>query len=337
MGQWGILRQWVSGMLVIHRMNDARFDLNLLVTLDALLAERNVTRAARRVGLTQPAMSNALARLRVALGDPVLVRAKGGMVPTAKAEAVGRAATLLLREVERVVGAAADFDARTARREFTIAASDYVASVLLTPLLERLTQEAPNIALRVVPLEPDLSLAKLEAGTLDFTLGFFRRVPSSLRRLRLFTDDNVGIAKNDHPIVRGKSAKCSVADLVSARHVRIAPQGEARGFLDVALGKQGRRREIALTSTQFLLAIAALDAGLVGIVPGRLARFLERLGDVRAFALPIALPVITVDAYWHARMHDEPAHAWLRKELSRAAERGERSPAGPRNARSRRR
>jgi len=316
----------------IHIMNDARrFDLNLLVALDALLAERNVTRAARRVGITQPAMSNALARLRSVLGDPVLVRVKGGMVPTAKAESVGRAASALLRGVDDALGAGAEFDASTARRELTVAASDYVATVLLPHLLVRLEAEAPGITLRVVPLEPDLSLGKLEAGSVDLTLGFFRHVPKSLRRLRLFTDDSVGIARRGHPILR--AGRDAVAALAEARHVRIAPQGEPRGFVDVALGKRGLKRSVVVTASQFMLVIAALEGGLVGVVPERLGNVLAGLGEIERFGLPFTLPLITVDAYWHARMHEDRAHAWLRRRLVMAAEDG----ATPRPHRSHRR
>lgn len=299
-------------------MNDARrFDLNLLVVLDALMAERNVTRAARRVGITQPAMSNALRRLRVVLADPVLVRVKGGMVATAKAERVGRAARALLHGVDAALDVGAEFDPATAKRELTVAASDYVATVLIPKLLPVLATEAPGISLRMVPLEPDLSLGKLEAGALDLTLGFFRHVPKSLRRLRLFTDDNVGVARRGHPILR--TSPVSVEALAVARHVRIAPQGEPRGFLDVVLAKRGLRRDVVVTASQFMLAIAALEGGLVGVVPGRLGRVLAQGGGVQTFALPVALPTITVDAYWHARMQDDRAHAWLRKRIALAA------------------
>ncbi len=292
-------------------MNLQDFDLNLLVTLDALLAERSVTRAARRVGLSQPAMSNALARLRAALGDPVLVRAKGAMVPTTKAEELGRAASLALRELRRTLGDSGVFEPALSERVFTIAASDYVICVLLPPLLEVLARDAPRISLRFVPLEPEISFAKLESGV-DFMLGFFRHTPASLHRAALFSDRNVIITRRGHPFLKTRR---TLRDLSRFRHLRVASQGEPRGLMDPVLAKRGLHRVVVVTAPQFLLTQVIGSTDLLAFVPERLA---QSMSGVEIVALPWSLPRLKVDAYWHARWQHDPAHAWLRKQLAAA-------------------
>jgi DNA-binding transcriptional LysR family regulator len=296
-------------MMSIHSMNVAGFDLNLLLALEALVAERSVTRAARRVGVSQPAMSNSLARLRVALGDPLLVRARIGMTPTSRALELQRDVAAALALVRRALGERAAFDPASASRVFTVAASDYVSFVLLAPLAQRLAQVAPGVALRIVPLAPDLSPSDLESGALDLTLGFFRKVPPGLRRARLFRDGFVGVVREGHPILKTPRSATAVAAL---RHLRVAPQGEQRGLLDVAFERQGLRRHVALTVPHFLLALEVARTDLFVVLPERLAVALSRHAALRILTVPAPLPTITIEGFWHARVHEDPAHAWLR-------------------------
>jgi DNA-binding transcriptional LysR family regulator len=312
---------WSIVISIIHDVNLAAFDLNLLVALDALLAERNVTRAARRVGITQPAMSNALARLRTALGDPLLVRGTGAMVPTPVALEVGRAAAAALREVERAVEGRRTFDAATSRRVFTVAASDYVAFVLLAPLAQHIAAVAPGVSLKIVPLGQDPGALALESGALDLTIGFFRKVPPGLVRARLFTDRLVAVVRRRHPVLRTRR---TLADLARIRYVRVAPHGERRGLLDKQLAARGLTRVTALVTPTFLSALAVAHTDLCAVLPERVAKALGRLAPVSTFEVDAPLPAIAIDAFWHQRVQHDVAHVWLRRVLVEVAARGPR-------------
>lgn len=279
-------------------------DLNLLAVLDALLEERSVTRAAARMGLSQPAMSNALARLRTTLGDPVLIRTTNGMVPTTKGSALGRVAASTLREVRRTLGEAT-FDPKTSRRAFTISASDYVSCVVVPPLLRRLSSEAPDVRLHVLPLEPELPLEKLETE-LDLTLGVFPKAPRSIRRTRLFSDRSVVVTPIGHPFLRTRR---TLRDLVRFRWLRIASHGESHGLVDSVLAKHGLERRVVATARTFSLAQIVTGTDLIVFMPERLAKTMH---DVVIVPIATPLPKLDVDALWHARAHDDPAHVWFR-------------------------
>lgn len=309
---------------IIHPVNLSSIDLNLLVVLDALLAERHVTRAARRVGLSQPAMSNALARLRLALDDPLLVRGAGGMVPTPTALAIGRATATALGTIEHAIEGCRAFDPASAQRTFTIAASDYVTFVALADLADHVARTAPGVSLRVLPLGPDPAATDLEAGTLDLTLGFFRKVPAGLQRARLFDDRLVAVVRAGHPVLRTRRR---LEDLATLRHVRVAPQRESRGLLDAIMAKRGLPRVTVLTTPTFLSALAVAHTDLCAVLPERVAVALARLAPLATFPVDAPLPPIAVDALWHPRVQHDAAHAWLRRTLH------ERAAAGPRRRR----
>jgi DNA-binding transcriptional LysR family regulator len=291
----------------------AQLDLNLVVALEALLAERNVTRAARRVGLSQPAMSNALARLRAALGDPLLVRARGRMVPTEIALEIGRTTHGALRQIERALGAQAPFDPATSRRTFTIAASDYVGLVLLAPLMNELATAAPHVVVRVVPVQPDLSLDELETGGVDLTVGHFRKVPSSLHRLQLFEDRFVVVMRADHPAA---SRPLRRRDLATLPQLQVSPQGYRTSAVDRELRRADPSRRVAMLAPHFLLTLMVTESDFVSVVPERLARALERKMPLAIRPPPFPLSALSVGAYWHERSHHDRAHVWLRARLA---------------------
>ncbi len=308
----------------------AALDLNLLVALEALLAERSVTRAARRLRLTQPATSNALARLRVALGDPLLLRGRTEMVPTPRALALAGPLSEALRGLERALEARGEFDPTSAHRMVTIATSDYVTFVLLAPLAEKLARQAPGIVLRVVPPQADLSANQLERGSVDLTIGFFKEPPKQLRRLPLFTDHLVTVARRDRtPPIR------NLAEVTAARHVQIAPHGETMGMLDVALERKGLARPVALLAPNFLVALTVIRGDLVCVVPERFARALSEIVTLDIIEAPLGVPEVTIAAYWHERTHASPLHTWLRGQLATIA--AGVSPAGRAAPASRRR
>jgi len=309
--------------------NLAGVDLNLLVSLDALLSERSVTRAARRVGLSQPAMSHCLARLRSLLDDPLLVRGRGGMVPTARAEAMGPALRAALGALSEVLSAGPQFDPATARASFRVASVDYAAFVLLPPLLERIGSQAPNVELWCVAPPVDTTVALLR-GDLDLSLGVVRPgdVLDELGHTLLFRERFVCVVRRGHRLARGK---LTVERFASAQHAFIAPRGTHGGVVDEALANLGVRRRVALALPHFLVApyvVARTD--LVLTVAERVARTMARTLPLTVLEPPMPLPGFGIFLLWSARRSGDPALGWLRAQMEAVA----RTLRGPSKARA---
>jgi DNA-binding transcriptional LysR family regulator len=290
------------------------FDLNLLLVFDVLLAERNVTRAAKRLGLSQSAVSNALARLRDALDDPVLVRAGSGMVPTARALALGRDISDGLHRIGGAIttwGIAA-FDPTTARRTFTIAATDYVQFVLLGRLVERIRSAAPGVTVQVVSPTKDFPLNGLETGALDLILASNRAapVPRGLHRRWLFRDHLVCLLRADHPTT---NAPLTLERYLELDHIEALPIGSV-GLADEILAGLGHTRRIALTVPNFMIApYVVMQSGCCFTLANRIALPLTKLLPVRRRPLPFTTPSVAIGAFWHDRVHKDAAHRWLRR------------------------
>lgn len=285
----------------------AEIDLNLLVVLDALLAERSVTRAAARVGLSQPAMSSALGRLRKRLGDPLLVRTAEGMVPTPRAVALGVPLREALSTLEQALESAVDFDPLRARRTFSVACSDYAHVVVVPQLTARLAELAPRCSLRVFPVREGMSLAgELERGRAELALGLSAK--NTAPGGALLHDRWVCALRAGHPLL----GALSVEALLAAGHVAVLPQGEGGEPLDQLLSSGGLERRVALRVPQLAAAaLAVAGSELLWVVPERVVRALAPLGIVSA-ELPITMPELSVSMAWHKRMHHEPAQAWFR-------------------------
>jgi DNA-binding transcriptional LysR family regulator len=297
------------------------FDLNLLVALDALLAERSVTRAAARVGITQSAMSHTLARLREQFDDEILVRGAGGMVPTTRAAALGEVVGKALGDIARALSPPRPFHPRTAEARVTIGTSDYAELVLLPQLCRRLADEAPGIDLRVLPVDAEIG-PPLSSGALDIViapLGEGDGGPGILAR-RLFEERFVCVVRRGHPLAH---QRLTVARFAAASHALIAPRGKEGGFVDEALAKLGHKRRVAVAVPHFLIAphlVAASDVILT--LAERVARVLaEPLGLV-VLAPPreLALRGFTMSAIWHERTQADPALSWVRGVLAEVAE-----------------
>ena len=302
-----------------HELSLAGIDLNLLVVLDALLAERHVTRAARRVGLTQSAASHALARLRALLDDPVLVRGPGGqMVPTDRAAALAPRLRRALDDLATALRGEPAFDPATARRTFRIATSDYAELILLPPLVARLARDAPGIDLELTQI-PEDPAALLAAGEIDGAIGVWRdrAWAAGIYQKRLFDDDFRCVVRAGHPLAR---RRLTLARFLELGHVLIAPRGTRGGFVDEALERLGERRRIAVMIPHFLVAphvIAASD--LVITLPARVARAFAGPFDLAVLAPPLELPGFTTALVWHERAHHDPGQRWLRDALVAAA------------------
>jgi DNA-binding transcriptional LysR family regulator len=288
-------------------------DLNLLVALDALLAERNVTRAAARLKLSQSAMSAALARLRTLFGDPLLLRTSGGMLPTSKGQELVAPVRLVLAEIDRLVQQPGTFDPSGAERTFTIAASDYVEFAILPRLVDFLEARAPRARLAVRPMDFGAVGRSLEAGEVDLGILGAGFAPPSLRSRPLFVERFVCVARKGHARV---GERLTLDQYCALDHVLVSPSGGAFSApADDALAAIGRTRHVRLSVPHFLLVPEILRrSDLIAVLPERLAR---GYGDrFRIFDLPFELAPFSVVAVWHERTHRDPALAWLRQSLA---------------------
>ena len=302
----------------MDRFELANFNLNLLVALDALLGERSVTSAAKLARVTPSAMSHSLAELRTALGDPLLVRSGRAMVLTPRAETLGPPLRKVLLDAKRLLAGGTTFDPMTAERRFVIAAPDFLATLLLPPLLEAMAREAPGISLEIVPSARRGNAWLLETGDVDLALGAIVDHSSAIRRMDLCTEGFACAAREGHPVIRGK---LDVAMYVETPHLVITLGDDAGPtWIDQALAKLGEKRHIAVRVRYFMaapLVISQSDLLLTG--PSMLIRYFSRLVPLQVLVPPIDLPTYPEEAYWHERFEDDPAHAWLRSLVKKAA------------------
>lgn len=294
-------------------MNLRRLDLNLLVIFDALMTERNVTRAARRVGLSQPAVSNALSRLRHYLKDELFVRGIDGMHPTPRALELAGEVHSALTAIEVALDPM-DFDPATAVRSFTIDANDYIATTAIVPLMHCLATEAPGIDVRMLPPN-GRALERIDSGEAHFAIGAFGDPPERFGVEQL--DDNMFVVmmRADHPLALGPF---EIERYAAARHLLITPRGDPVGFVDAALAELGLSRRIGLTVNQFSVAPAAVaNSDMVVTLPKRIADFYAPLFGLVMRPSPFTAPphYRSLDLVWHKRLGHHPAYVWLRERL----------------------
>jgi DNA-binding transcriptional LysR family regulator len=284
-------------------------DFNLLVTLDVLLAEGSVARAARRLQLSPSAMSRALARLRETTGDPLLVRAGRGLVPTPRALALRERVRELVQGGEAVLRPAEQLDCRRLVRTFTLRTSEGFIENFGPDLIARVGGEAPGVRLRFVP-KPDKDSTPLRDGTVDLETGVVEKLTSPEVKVQaLFRDRLIGVVRKGHPLSRGGITPARYA---TGRHISVSRSGPAKDPVDVALEPFGLERAIVVAIVGgFATALALARASdLIATVPER------HTGNLRAgmhsFPLPVPLPGFTVSLLWHPRLDADPAHRWLR-------------------------
>ena len=283
-------------------------DFNLLVTLDVLLAENNVARAGKRLRLSPSAMSRALARLRETTGDPLLVRAGRGLVPTPRALELRDRVSELVPSVEAVLRPAARLDIRQMRRSFRLRTREGFVETFGPPLLLRVAEEAPGVRLHFVQ-KPDKESGPLREGAVDLETGVVDDATGpELRALALFRDRYIGVVREGHELSKGKVTPVAYA---AGRHVSIARGRSESGRVDEALRGLGLERQVVTSVDGFSMALALTRAtDLITTVP---ERHTEGLRDgLQSFALPFAVPEITVSLIWHPRMDADQGHIWLR-------------------------
>jgi DNA-binding transcriptional LysR family regulator len=293
-------------------MNNLRnVDLNLLVTLEALLTERNVTRAAQRLHLSQPSVSVQLRKLRQIFADPLLSPAPGGMFPTTRGQALLPALRAALTEMGRVLAAGHSFDPKTAQITWQVAAADYAAYAILMPLLTRLRKSAPGVRIAVREAGHAKMIKLLESGTID--LGFLSMdgAPDHLHHRVLYKEHYMLVARKRHPALK---RKLTVDKFCQLEFVLVSPEGGGfRGITDVILESRGRKRKVLLSVPHFLLVrevVARTD--LVAMLPSRLVT--DELEKFQVVAPPLPIPTYEMGMMWHERAHLDPAHVWLREQ-----------------------
>ncbi len=287
-------------------------DLNLLAAFDALMSERNVTRAAIRVGVSQPAMSAALARLRKLFDDPLFMRSAGGLLPTPRARELAAPISQALRQLEAALVTKPGFDPAGAQLRFNLGLPDYGAFVLLPPLLEALGRQAPGIAIDVHAFEArDAVIDLLDAGTIDAAVGVSpTRAEGRILARPILRDSFVTIVASDHPAAR---RGMDMETWLALPHVLASPEGERHGLVDQALARQGRQRRLALTLPQmFAVPAVVARSGMTATVMKRVALNSPAGRQLAMFPPPVALPEIVIHLIWHRRSEGSPAQQWLR-------------------------
>jgi LysR family nod box-dependent transcriptional activator len=300
-------------------MNLSGLDLNLLVAFDALLSERSVTRAAQRVGLSQPGMSNALGRLRRLLNDPLLVRQGATLVPTARAEALVAPVHEALELIRGALDAPLRFDPATDRRSFRLSCSDYSVLMLIGPLVRALAAEAPAVVVEVVPRLADAPRA-LANGDVDLVIEPPEIMgDADLESLRLW-DDHWACCVWEGNTHVGKRMTLERGVALGHLIYSMGGAGQPVALPDLHLGRLGIPRRIEVSVESFLLAPFLLQGtDLVTLIPKRAEAFLRRTGDIRVLESPIDFPVLVETLWWHSRSTTDPAHAWLRTRIGAVA------------------
>jgi DNA-binding transcriptional LysR family regulator len=297
---------------VAAAMNWNTFDLNLLVVFDATIQEKNVTRAGQRLGLTQSAVSHALARLRHMLKDELFVRTPEGMLPTPRAERMAGAIHQALQEM-RVTLEADEFDPSSASRVFTIAANNYAARAVIPPLVQHVAALAPFVVMDVRPIGMLHMLDQLDAGTVELALSPLVEGGERFKCLGLLEDSYVAVAAYDHPLA--SEPTLSIERLANLPHIAITSSGDDTHFVDDALAEQGLGRRIwtKLPLHSVLSVLASSQA--VTVVPRRVAEDFMASCPLTVRPLPFPSPRVSLSMIWHRRLDDHPAHRWLRNAL----------------------
>lgn len=298
-------------MSIMQALHLSSVDLNLAVVLHAVLAEQSVSRAAKRLGLSQSATSHALARLRDAVGDRLVLRTRDGLVPTPRARAMAEPLAAAMSLLEAAFVAKREFDPKSAKHRFSVMGTDYAEIVLLPALVEDLGAHAPNVELRMQPMTRD-ALTMLRRRDVEMVIGVFpeKDLSGDLRSTVLLEDRLVCVVRKGHPLLR---KKLTLARYAAAKHVLVSPRGTPGGIVDDALASRGVSRTVAVTVPHFLAAphlVAKTD--LVLTVAERAARVFVRSLPLEILSPPLDLPRTKLSLVWH-RDHDaDPAHTFLR-------------------------
>jgi len=292
-------------------MNVNEVDLNLLRVFDAVLRERGVTAAAARLGLTQPAVSNALARLRAVFGDALFLRSPTGMAPTPFARELDEPVRQALALIEAALAHGSGFDPATSNRQFRFYMSDLGEISFLPPLVERVRQLAPQVRLEASGLPLEEIGDALGSGALDLAVGFLPGLASPVRRRRLFRDAYVCLMRADHPRIAGRLTRRLFEE---SWHALVSSSGSGHRVVEEALERNGLTRRIALRVPHFTVVPLVLErTDLLLTLPSRVARVYEAGGRFKSLPPPVPIPLADVGVHWHERFDRDPGNRWLRE------------------------
>jgi len=308
-------------------MNISKIDLNLLIYLDVLLREKNVTRAANQLNITQPAMSNGLKRLRTLFKDPVLVRTSDGMVPTERARTLAPVIRKILLELEEALQGEEEFNEQSSQRVFRIMASDYAASTLLPSLLRKINKLAPNVTLDIMT-PSDVNFHDVEAGKIDMAINRFDELPQSFHQKMLWRDSFSCLLGADNPVV----SKFNLNSFLSSKHVWVSKTGfgvgvgmdpkdvQKLGWVDEALARLGKKREIKVFTRNYHVAMQlAFEDDLIATLPTKAALLHQSDSHYTILKPPFEIPDIELKMIWSPLLHHDASHIWFRQLVSEAA------------------
>lgn len=312
-------------------MNISKIDLNLLIYLDVLLREKNVTRAAGQLNITQPAMSNGLKRLRTLFNDPILVRTSDGMVPTERARTLAPAISKILLELEEALQGEEEFNVLNSHRVFRLMASDYAASTLLPKLLKRVNQLAPNVTIDIMT-PSDVNFHDVEAGKIDMAINRFDELPQSFHQKTIWRDSFSCLLSADNPVV----SKFNLNTYLDAKHVWVSKTGfgvgvgmdpkdvQKLGWVDEALARLGKQRDIKVFTRNYHVAMQlAFEGELVATLPTRAALIHKNDANYTILKPPFDIPEIELKMIWSPLLHHDASHIWFRQLVIEAANAGQ--------------
>lgn len=304
-------------------------DLNLLRVFDEVMAERSLTRAARNLSLTQPAVSNALRRLRETLGDELVQRSGQGMAPTPRARAIWPAVREALQQLQESL-LPSEFVPGNATTTFVLAMADATAAELIPGLTETLEQEAPGVSMRVIPLTTRDPRRLLDEEACDLAVGYFPSVladltahaqsgePMPFQHRRLYDGEYVCVMRKGHPLASGP---LTLNRFCAARHMLVSFSGRPYGFIDESLASLGRERQVVLTVNQFFTAGRVVaNSNLLTVLPRHFVSVTGIAEQLVLRPLPFDVSPVHVDAVWHRRSQQRAAHVWLREAILRSAD-----------------
>jgi len=317
-------------LLTIKTMNIAKIDLNLLIYLDVLLREKNVTRSASQLNITQPAMSNGLKRLRNLFNDPILVRTSDGMVPTERARSLAPVIRKILLELEEALQGEEEFNEKHSQRVFRIMASDYAASTLLPKLLRKINEIAPNVTIDIMT-PSDVTFHDVEAGKIDMAINRFDELPQSFHQKTIWRDTFSCLLSADNPDV----SKFNLNTYLSSKHVWVSKTGfgvgvgmdpkdvQKLGWVDEALARLGKKRDIKVFTRNYHVAMQlAFEDGLIATLPTKAALLHKDDAKYTIVRPPFDIPEIELKMIWSPLLHHDASHIWFRQLVIEAAEQG---------------
>ncbi len=294
-------------------MNISEFDLNLLVVFEAVLAEGSISRAADRLDLSQPAVSNALARMRKSTGDRLFVRLGNAMVPTPYAQGIADPIRQALASIRVSLGASQEFDPASSQRGFAIYLTDLGEAYFLPRLLQRLNRIAPGVRIRTLPMPPESAEDALRTGEVDLAIGNLPDLGAGFYVQRLFRDRYVCVVRKNHPTI---GERITARQFAAASHAIVTPSGWGHGIIERTLIEHGLEQRIALRMQNFLvLASIVATTDMVAIVPHSVGSQLSQHNEVKLLPLPIAIPAFDIKQCWQERFHEDRGSRWLRQQF----------------------